>query len=153
MKAIFAAMLLVLASFSAAAALAPEEMLQDRQLEMRARALGQQLRCMVCQNQSIDDSDAQLAKDLRLIVRERLVAGDSDSAILDFVEARYGAFVLLKPRLNTQTALLWGSPLILIGCGLLLIWRRKMPKGDQPVSGLTAEEEARIERLLGDNKY
>ena len=101
----------------------PDEILPDPALESRARTLSSELRCMVCQNQSIDDSDAPLARDLRLLVRERLKAGDSDTQVLDFLTARYGQFVLLKPRFGWDTALLWLAPagVLLIGafCGLL----------------------------------
>ena len=99
----------------------PDEVLSDPALEARARALSRELRCMVCQNQSIDDSDAPLARDLRLLVRERLTAGDSDAKVIDFLTARYGEFVLLKPRFSAGTALLWLAPLIALlvgGCGV-----------------------------------
>src|SRR5436189_916386 len=101
----------------------PNEILNDPVLETRARALTKQLRCMVCQNESIDDSDAPLARDLRVLVRERLQAGDSDGQVLDFLVARYGEFVLLKPRLSWRTALLWGLPpaLLLAGIALLVV--------------------------------
>src|SRR5437763_8443311 len=91
-------------------AVQPDEILSDARLESRARALSKELRCMVCQNQSIDDSEAPLAKDLRVLVRERLVAGDSDQQVIDFLVARYGEFVLLKPRFSWHTALLWLAP-------------------------------------------
>src|SRR3954469_4215547 len=94
-----------------ASAVQPDEVLSDTVLEARARALSKELRCMVCQNQSIDDSDAPLARDLRLLVRERLQAGDSDAQVIDFLVARYGEFVLLKPRLSGHTAILWVMPL------------------------------------------
>src|SRR5882757_5918267 len=93
-----------------AGAVQPDEILKDPVLESRARTLSQELRCMVCQNQSIDDSDAPLAKDLRILVRERLTAGDSDGQVISFLVARYGEFVLLKPRVNAHTALLWSAP-------------------------------------------
>src|SRR3954465_14992811 len=93
-----------------ALAVQPDEILTDPALEGRARALSQELRCMVCQNQSIDDSDAPLAKDLRVLVRERLTAGDTDNQVIDFLVARYGEFVLLKPRVSIHTLLLWFSP-------------------------------------------
>ena len=102
------------ASAGAACAVQPDEMLADPALEARARALSAELRCMVCQNQSIDDSDADLARDLRVLVRERLIAGDSDAEVIDFVVARYGEFVLLKPRFNLRNALLWGTPVLLL---------------------------------------
>jgi cytochrome c-type biogenesis protein CcmH len=98
-----------------------DEILPDARLEARARAISQDLRCMVCQNQSIDDSEAPLARDLRLLVRERLKAGDSDSQVVDYMVARYGEFVLLKPRMSWHTAILWGAPLTILIIGLLAI--------------------------------
>jgi cytochrome c-type biogenesis protein CcmH len=137
-----------------ALAVQPDEILHDPALESRARALSQELRCMVCQNQSIDDSDAPLAKDLRVLVRERLTAGDSDGQVIDFLVARYGEFVLLKPRFSPHTLVLWLlPPLALLGGGLAL-WtysrrRSKFPDAEgQELLKLTAEEEARLERLI-----
>src|SRR6266481_3460757 len=104
------AAVLSLAILSPAIALGPDEVLSDPALEVRARSLSKELRCMVCQNQSIDDSDAPLARDLRILVRERLTAGDSDRQVLDFLTARYGEFVLLKPLLAWHTAVLWLAP-------------------------------------------
>src|SRR6202007_1952960 len=99
-------------------AVLPDEVMSDPAKEARARALSRELRCMVCQNQSIDDSEAPLARDLRLLVRERIAAGDSDAQVIDFLVARYGEFVLLKPRLNSHTWLLWLlTPLVLAGGG------------------------------------
>jgi cytochrome c-type biogenesis protein CcmH len=98
-----------------------DEILPDARLEARARAISQDLRCMVCQNQSIDDSEAPLARDLRLLVRERLKAGDSDTQVVDYMVARYGEFVLLKPRMSWHTAILWGAPLTILVIGLLAI--------------------------------
>src|SRR5436305_11664506 len=95
-------------------AVQPDEVLADSALEARARALSQELRCMVCQNQSIDDSDAPLARDLRILVRERLTSGDSDKQVIDFLVARYGQFVLLKPQFSWDTLLLWVSPFVLL---------------------------------------
>src|SRR5436305_11815885 len=109
-------------------AVQPDEVLSDTTLEARARALSKELRCMVCQNQSIDDSDAPLARDLRVLVRERLQAGDSDRQVIDFLVARYGEFVLLRPRLSAHTALLWLAPfsLVLLGAwALVSLWRRR----------------------------
>src|SRR6185295_11858847 len=124
-----------------ALAVQPDEILKDPALEARARALSQELRCMVCQNQSIDDSDAPLARDLRIVVRERLSAGDSDGQVIDFLVARYGEFVLLKPRLSWRTALLWLAPfaIVLIGAiGFLVGGRRaRTPTTER----LSAEEE------------
>ena len=116
----------VLAPLSAVHALAPDEVLADPVLEQRARALSSELRCMVCQNQSIDDSDAPLAKDLRVLVRERLVAGDSDAQVIDYLVSRYGEFVLLKPKVAWHTLALWiAGPLALIAgiAGLLVALR------------------------------
>jgi cytochrome c-type biogenesis protein CcmH len=98
-----------------------DEILPDQGLESRARAISHELRCMVCQNQSIDDSEAPLARDLRLLVRERLKAGDSDTQVVDFMVARYGEFVLLKPRVNWHTAVLWGAPLAILIAGLFMV--------------------------------
>ena len=131
----------------------PDEMLQNPVLEARARTLSQQLRCMVCQNESIDESDAPLAHDLRVLVRERLQAGDSDAQVLDFLVARYGEFVLLKPRLSWRTAILRGLPpgLLLIGITLLVIAaaRRRGRAQEQPPN-LTAAEQARLKKILAD---
>src|SRR3954469_5745143 len=116
-----------LASCNSAFAVQPDEVLKDPGLEARARVLSRELRCMVCQNQSIDDSDAPLARDLRLLVRERLKAGDSNNQVLDFLTARYGEFVLLRPRFTPRTAVLWLLPsgLLVIGViGLFLLGRR-----------------------------
>jgi cytochrome c-type biogenesis protein CcmH len=135
-------------------AVQPDEIMSDPAKEARARDLSRELRCMVCQNQSIDDSEAPLARDLRLLVRERIAAGDSDAQVIDFLVARYGEFVLLKPRVNQHTLLLWlVPPLALLGGGFAL-WRysRRRPKsadaGDESAAQLTAEEKARLERLM-----
>ncbi|MDB5630572.1 MAG: cytochrome biosis protein CcmH [Tardiphaga sp.] len=137
-------------------AVQPDEVMPDATQESRARNLSRELRCMVCQNQSIDDSDAPLARDLRLLVRERISAGDSDGKVLDFLVARYGEFVLLKPRFNPHTLLLWLlPPLALVGGGAAL-WihqRRRVRasvKADPRDLALTADEEARVLRLLGE---
>jgi cytochrome c-type biogenesis protein CcmH len=150
-----ALIILALLSPACAWAVQPDEVLSDPALEARARVLSKELRCMVCQNQSIDDSAAPLARDLRLLVRERLTDGDSDSQVLDFLVARYGEFVLLKPRFAWHTALLWlGPPGVLIGGALVLLviaWRRgrraSSPAGRE-VAGLTPAEEARLARLM-----
>src|SRR5262249_23852458 len=115
------AAVLSLAILSPAIALGPDEVLSDTALEARARALSKELRCMVCQNQSIDDSDAPLARDLRILVRERLQAGESDQQVINFLVARYGEFVLLRPRFSWHTALLWLAPaalLLFAACGV-----------------------------------
>ncbi|MBB3914922.1 cytochrome c-type biogenesis protein CcmH [Rhizobium pisi] len=127
----------------------PDEVLADPALEARARALSAELRCMVCQNQSIDDSNADLAKDLRLLVRERITDGDSDEAVLNYIVSRYGEFVLLKPRFSVKTALLWGAPVLLVlagGLSLLLFARKRA--GKPTGSKLTADEQARLGELL-----
>ncbi|PRX10459.1 UNVERIFIED_ORG: cytochrome c-type biogenesis protein CcmH [Martelella mediterranea] len=146
---VFVIALLLLLPLATARAVTPDEVLDDPALEARARAISAQLRCMVCQNQSIDDSNADLARDLRLLVRARLVDGDSDEEVLDYVVSRYGEFVLLKPRLSPKTWLLWGAPGVLIVLGGLVLWRlsasRRTP--DRPLS---KDEEARLNRLLAD---
>jgi cytochrome c-type biogenesis protein CcmH len=136
-------------------AVQPDEVLSDPALEARARVLSKELRCMVCQNQSIDDSAAPLARDLRLLVRERLAGGDSDQQVLDFLVARYGEFVLLRPRFAWHTALLWlGPPGALIGGALvlLLIGRSRSRRAGSPagreVEVLSPAEEARLARLM-----
>ncbi len=146
------ALLMMLAWSPPLLAVQPDEMLPDPALEARARALSKELRCMVCQNESIDDSEAPLAHDLRVLVRDRLKAGDSDGQVLDFLVARYGEFVLLKPRLSWHTAALWGLPpaLLLLGCGAIVvaIRRRRASPPPEPAS-LSATEEARVAELLG----
>ncbi|KPF65494.1 hypothetical protein IP69_17500 [Bosea sp. AAP35] len=145
----FAVLLGVLAGPSFA--VQPGEILPDPAMEQRARAISSELRCLVCQNQSIDDSDAPLAKDLRVLVRERLVAGDSDSGVRDFVVARYGDFVLLRPPFDVRTALLWGSPFLILLAALGFMWRRGRAMAE-PASAapLSDEERRRVARLLGD---
>lgn len=139
-----------------ARAVQPDEMLPDPRLEQRARALSQHLRCMVCQNQSIDDSEAPLAKDLRLLVRERLKAGDSDPQVIDYMVARYGDFVLLKPRFSWQTVVLWLTPAIVLlvgGFGLLfgLRRRRSLAAAAAPPPLTPAEEQKLAELAKADS--
>jgi cytochrome c-type biogenesis protein CcmH len=137
-------------------AVQPDEVLADAALEARARVLSKELRCMVCQNQSIDDSDAPLARDLRILVRERLQAGDSDQRVIDFLVARYGEFVLLKPRFSLHTALLWLGPaaILLIGAvGLFMVARRYQTRARSGLAipteaKLTPAEEARLSEIL-----
>jgi cytochrome c-type biogenesis protein CcmH len=150
-------LLVALALMGAGPALAvqPDEILPDPALESRARELSSELRCMVCQNQSIDDSDAPLARDLRLLVRERLKAGDSDPQVIDYLVARYGEFVLLRPRFETHTLILWlaGPAVLIAGAAALLMTarRRKQTTAADPVvatTKLTAEQEARLAKLV-----
>ena len=141
---------LVLLLSGPAVAVEPGEMLADPALEARARAIGAELRCLVCQNQSIDDSNADLARDLRLVVRERLKDGDSDDEVIAFVVARYGDFVLLDPPFKATTALLWGGPALVFAAGLagIVLWfRRRRAEGSEPAP-LSAEEERRLRALL-----
>jgi len=133
---------------SAAFPVEPDEVLPDQALEARARALSKTLRCMVCQNQSIDDSNAPLARDLRLLLRERIKSGSSDNEVRDFLVSRYGEFVLLEPRLNRHTFTLWALPalgLVIGGIALLLALRRGKGIAANPLS---AEEKQRLKRLL-----
>lgn len=150
-----ALMILALLSAAPAWAVQPDEVLPDPALETRARALSKELRCMVCQNQSIDDSAAPLARDLRLLVRERLTGGDSDQQVLDFLVARYGEFVLLKPRFAWHNALLWlVPPGVLIGGGVMLLlagWRRSrrgVSPAEREIEALSPAEEARLAGLV-----
>ena len=136
-----------LALLTPAWAVLPDEVLADPALETRARNLSHELRCMVCQNQSIDDSNADLARDLRVLVRERLQAGDSDRQVIDYVVARYGEFVLLKPRFSARNALLWGTPILLLLIGGAFIFVRAR-QGTSNEPRLSDDEQAAMERLL-----
>jgi cytochrome c-type biogenesis protein CcmH len=141
----------VMSASSAAHAVQPDEIMADPVKEARARELSGELRCMVCQNQSIDDSEAPLARDLRLLVRERISAGDSDAQVIDFLVARYGEFVLLKPRLEPHTLLLWLlPPLVLAGSGLALWMHSRRSRPAVPDVTLTPDEEARLSALVAD---
>ena len=143
-----ALILMVLLVSAPALAVQPDEMLKDPALEARARTLSQELRCMVCQNQSIDDSDAPLARDVRLLVRERISAGDTDAQVIDFLVARYGEFVLLKPRMSLHTVLLWATPFAVLVIGGLAFFLAGRRRASEAVVALTPEEEARINALL-----
>ena len=147
-RAFLAILLLTLAN--PAWAVKPGEILPDPQLEARARALSAQLRCLVCQNQSIDDSDAELAADLRQIVRERIMAGDSDPAIVQYLVARYGDFILLKPPFNAETLLLWATPLLALALGGFAMWRagRRRSAGEEEVVPLSAGEQENLARMV-----
>ena len=138
-------------SIAPVAAVEPEEILKDPKLEQRARSLSQGLRCLVCQNQSIDDSNADLARDLRAVVREHLKLGYTDAQVLDYVVARYGEFVLLNPRLNSRTALLWLGPILILSFGIIgiLIWFRR--RNIRDINLLTIEEEKQFSSLTTQN--
>ncbi len=152
-RAILASLACVACLANPAFAVQPDEIMSDPGQESRARDLSRELRCMVCQNQSIDDSEAPLARDLRLLVRERIAAGDSDAQVMDFLVARYGEFVLLKPRLNSNTLLLWLLPPLALAGGGLALWmhgrrRTKAAAAEDSLFRLSADEEARLERLI-----
>ena len=141
----------MLAVFRVAWAVEPSEMLKDPALESRARTIGQALRCVVCQNQSIDDSSAEVARDMRRAVRERLTAGDSDDQVFAYMVARYGDYVLLKPPFKTGTLVLWlGGPILLVVAGgiLLIAARRRARRSPAPPQPLSAEERQRLDALL-----
>jgi cytochrome c-type biogenesis protein CcmH len=147
-----AAMLFAVALHAAAWAVEPSERLADPVLEARARAISQELRCLVCQNESIDESNAPLAHDLRLLVRKRLVAGDTDQQVLNYIVARYGVFVLLDPPFEPLTWLLWlGPPVLVVGSAAILLVRSRRRRGPALTPPkLSAEESARAAALLGD---
>ena len=153
MRRAFFGGLMLLASSWPAFAVNPDEVLADPALEARARAISAELRCMVCQNQSIDDSNAELAKDLRVLVRERLTAGDSDQAVKDYLVSRYGTFVLLKPPLALNTLLLWAMPigLLVIG-GVVLLAQMMRRRQVSAVAPLSREEQERLDALLADKQ-
>lgn len=148
LKALILCLTLCFAS-NGAYALSPDEMLANPVLEKRARTISAELRCMVCQNESIDDSNADLAKDLRLLVRERLVAGDTDEQVVGFLVARYGEFVLLKPRLHLSTLLLWGFPIgaLVIGAVAILIGVRRR-KNLVETAPLSESEKKQLKKLV-----
>jgi len=151
----YVAVIVALGSAMPAHAVKPDEVLPDAALEARARELSRELRCMICQNQSIDDSDADIARDLRILVRERLKAGDNNSQVLDYLTSRYGEFVLLRPRFGWHTALLWLWPAILLilgAVGLIYVARRSAAPTAAAASGeppaLTAREQSKLADLL-----
>ncbi|UUP18935.1 cytochrome c-type biogenesis protein [Nitratireductor thuwali] len=144
------AALLLAAGGRGAGAVQPDEILSDPVLEQRARDLSAGLRCMVCQNQSIDDSDAELARDLRVLVRERLAAGDSDAEVIDYVVSRYGEFVLLQPRVSPRNALLWATPALILLAGGLVLAVGVLRRRKKTPAPLTPEEVAALKGILNE---
>lgn len=151
MRALILGLLLLLGLVGAAVAVEPGERLADPALEARARALGSELRCLVCQNQSIDDSNADLAHDLRVLIRQRISAGDSDQQVLQFMVSRYGDFILLKPPVKPATYVLWASPfaVLLLGAGAAALYFRRRRVAPESVP-LSPEERRRLQRLLAE---
>jgi cytochrome c-type biogenesis protein CcmH len=142
-------LLILFLPLAGAMAVEPDEILADPALEGRARALSAGLRCLVCQNQSIDDSDAPLARDLRILIRERIRAGSSDAEVKRYVVSRYGDFVLLKPPMKSRTLLLWTLPFIFLLLGLLFLWRHSAPTPSSLEAPLSEEELKRLQALAG----
>ncbi|MCI0431781.1 MAG: cytochrome c-type biogenesis protein CcmH [Rhodospirillales bacterium] len=149
-RSVLAALPLALAVAAPACAIEPQEQLTDPALEARARTLGQELRCLVCQNESIDDSNADLARDLRTIVRERLTAGDSDQQVLGFVTARYGDYVLLRPPVRAGTLVLWFGPVVLLVAAIIAMTPRRRRRAKAEPAPLSSEEDRRLARLLDE---
>jgi cytochrome c-type biogenesis protein CcmH len=150
-RAALLALAVLLTTAAAAHAVLPDEQLADPVLEARARHISQELRCVVCQNQTIDDSDAELAHDLRVILRERLLAGDTDAQAESFLVKRYGPYVLLKPPFEQQTLLLWLGPFMVLAAGAVaaaMYLRSRSRSAPRVVPALSAEEEARLSGLL-----
>ncbi|MPZ09630.1 MAG: cytochrome c-type biogenesis protein CcmH [Kiloniellaceae bacterium] len=152
MKALLLAAALLLAGALPGFAVEPDEMLDDPVLEQRARALSAEIRCVVCQNESIDSSNAEIARELRLLVRERLAAGDSDRQVFDYLVARYGDFVLLRPPMKPTTYLLWFGPflMLLFGVVAVFVYFRRQRGGAAMPPALSAEEEERLARMLAE---
>ena len=155
-RATFLALVALAFAGGAALAVEPDEILPEATLEARAREISSGLRCLVCQNQSIDDSNAPLARDLRLLVRERLKAGDSDAQVMRFVEDRYGEFVLLKPPLSWRTVVLWVAPLLALIVAVWMTaraWRRRQPlTADATVAPLSPDEESKLRSILAESE-
>ena len=146
------AVVFALLAVTPALAVQPDEVLADPAMEARARALSAELRCMVCQNQSIDDSDAPLARDLRILLRERIAAGDSNAQVMDFLVARYGEFILLRPRFEPNTLILWlAPPLVLIAGAAIAFSAIRSRRRTETVKALSPDEEARL-RELAENR-
>ena len=151
MRTLLAALALAAALVATPAlAVQPDEMLPDPALEARAREVGSELRCLVCRNQSIEDSEADLAHDLRLLVRRRIAAGDSDRQVIAYIRSRYGDFVLLRPPLQTGTILLWGGPALLLAFGALTLVRFYRRSDPPPAPPLDADERRRLAAMLGE---
>jgi cytochrome c-type biogenesis protein CcmH len=152
----FLALAAVVLATGAALAVEPDEIMPDRALEARARDISSGLRCLVCQNQSIDDSNAPLARDLRLLVRERLKAGDTNAQVMQFVEDRYGEFVLLSPPLSPRTLLLWAAPLLALIVAVLMTaraWRRRQKQPASAASApLSPDEESKLRSILAESE-
>lgn len=148
-----AVLLLALIAAAPAHAVNPDEVLSDPALEARAREIGKELRCLVCQNQSIDDSDAELARDLRVLVRDRLTRGDSDQQVIDYVVSRYGDFVLLRPPVKSTTYLLWYGPAIILVLGIFAViaFYRRRTTAPAQAAPLSDEERARLDALMKDD--
>ena len=152
MKTLRAALVLALVlAAGAARAVRPDEVMKDPALEARARDLSSQLRCMVCQNESIDDSDAPLAHDIRVLIRDRIAKGESNDAVRDFLVSRYGDFILLKPPFKPETLLLWLSAPLTLALGALAIWAA-MRRPREPTPALSAEEEERLADITRDDR-
>jgi len=148
-------LLLPILASTPALAVNPDEMLSNPALEKRARDISQELRCLVCQNQSIDDSDAELARDLRILVRERLIAGDDNEEVIEYIVARYGDYVLLSPPLKPETYILWASPAVLAILALLAVfafYRRKQRESTGTTASLSRDEQERLDEILGTPK-
>ena len=152
MRRLVAAMALLIGLLVSAPAFAvlPAEVLADPALEARARTISAELRCMVCQNQSIDISDADLAHDLRVLVRDRLKAGDTDEQVLDYIVSRYGEFVLLKPRFSFRNAILWATPVVLLLVGGVFLVSAARGRKVKTGTTLSAEEDAALAAILKD---
>lgn len=143
----------LIVSVPQAQAVNPDEILSDPVLELRARDIGKNLRCLVCQNQSIDESDADLARDLRVLVRERLVAGDSDQEVIDYVVSRYGDYVLLKPPFKPITFVLWGGPILIFLMVLFIGFRMTRNRGHRSViRPLSSDEKSKVQKILQTEK-
>ena len=143
----------LLAAVPASMAVQPGEMLPDPALENRARVISSELRCLVCQNQSIDDSDAPLAADLRRVVRERLTAHYTDAQVIDYIVARYGEFVLLKPRFELSTLLLWLTPFLVLLAGVVLVARSSKRTAPSQSDALSDEEKAKLAKILASEPH